>query len=102
MKPLFERIHDNAMPYPLASVVGIGADRYLVGEISYVNCGSQPASYALRGHPGLGTSPSTHAWKAHEDLQILLLPSPATWAMLKDAVSLDEQSRIMTVVPARG
>jgi len=102
MKPPSERLHDDAMPYPLASVVGIGADRYLVGEISYVNCGSQPASYALRGHPGLGTSPSTHAWKAHEDLQLLLPPSPATWAMLKDAVRRDQDSRIVTVVPARG
>lgn len=97
-------LHEDAadMPYPLASVVCIGAERYLVGEVSYVNCGSQPASYSLRGHPDLGTSPSTHAWKCHEDLQIVMLPSPETWTMLKDAVRLDQASRVVTVAPARG
>jgi len=97
-------LHEDAadMPYPLASVVCIGHDRYLVGEISYVNCGSQPATYSLRGHPDLGTTPSTRAWKDHEDLQLVMLPSQETWTMLKDAVRIDQESRIMTVVPARG
>ncbi len=87
------------IPHPIASVVDTENGRYLVAGLSYENCGSQPASYSLRGHPDLGTPPSTHAWYAHADLKIERQPDVDSWAMLRDAVAIDQRSR---VVPTHG
>lgn len=87
------------IPYPIASIVDTEHGRYIVAQLSYENCGRQPASYSLRGHPELGTTPSTHAWYAHADLTMERQPDADTWSMLKDAVALDQQSR---TIPTHG
>lgn len=86
----------------LPATAARGCGRYLVAEVSYVNCGSQPASYALRGHPCLGTAPGSVAWKAHEDLHLIELPGARSWAMLKEAAAHDQASRNVSGNPTRG
>ncbi len=92
---------DNAgdMPHPIASAVVADGQGYLVSDICYVNCGDQPANYALRGHPDFGTSTRSRAWRSHAELTLVSQPTADTWAMLKEAVKIDERSR---VVPTHG
>lgn len=89
----------SQIPHPIATIVGTEHGHYLVARLSYENCGSQPASYCLRGHPDLGTTPCNHAWYAHADLRVERSPDAETWALLKDAVALDQRTR---TVPTHG
>lgn len=84
------------MPDGIASIVIDGQDgrARIIADISYVNCGDQPASYALRGHPSLGTDTWVTAWRNHVDLTLQSPPGPRSWNMLKDAVRLDEAASI--------
>ena len=86
------------IPHAVATIVAVDGmtGEYVVSEISYVNCGAQPANYALRGHPELDTEPGVSAWHAHSALRPMEGPNRRSWSMLKDAVRLDQESRTVT------
>jgi len=85
----------NDIPHPIGSVVLVSGMGYLVAEMSYVNCGRQPATYGLRGHPDFGTEAYMRAWCNHEDTILVSMPTAQTWTMLREAVAIYERSRVM-------
>lgn len=90
-------MHEQDIPYAVATIVGVTGlpGEYLVAEISYENCGTQSANYSLRGHPELKTDPGISAWHGHAGLHPKSAPDRASWSMLKDAVRLDRESRVV-------
>jgi len=84
----------DGLPHPVSAIVEMDGLRYLVAQISYINCGSEPATYTLRGHPTFGTSPELNAWKTHDELELVAAPNAFSWRLLRDAVRIDQESRI--------
>ncbi len=84
------------IPHAVATIVGVPGlpGEYLIAEISYENCGTQPAAYSLRGHPEIETNPGVSAWHDHQSLRAMEGPNRRSWSMLKDAVRLDRETRI--------
>jgi hypothetical protein len=87
---------DQDIPYAVGAIMTVPGmpGQMIVAQQSYENCGEQPSNYTLRGHPDLGTGPGSSAWHTHRNLRQVEAPSGRSWALLKEAVRLDQQSRV--------